>query len=93
MPKTCLEVVHQGSLEVLDAALLPQGVAPIWVQLQGVVGLYLHQTAQELSTVLEVYPGFEITNKHMHIDDVCRNNFIYLFQTICDIYHLQFHAV
>lgn len=51
-----LEVVHQGLLKMLDAALLPQGVALVWVQLQGVVCLYLHQTAQELRTVLEVNP-------------------------------------
>lgn len=56
MPKAGLEIVHQGSLEVLDAAWFSKGVTLIWVQLQGVVGLYLHQTAQELSTVLEVYP-------------------------------------
>lgn len=51
-----LEVVHQGPLGMLDAAPLLQDVALIWVQLQGVVGLHLHQAAQELCTVLEVDP-------------------------------------
>lgn len=53
-----LEVVHHCPLEVFDAAGLSQDVAFIWVQLQRVVGLYLYQTAQELSAVLEVYSCF-----------------------------------
>lgn len=49
-----LEVVDHCPLEVLDAAWTSQNVALIWIQLQGVVGLHLHQSAQELCTVLEV---------------------------------------
>ncbi len=56
-----LEVVHHCPLEVLDAARLSQDVALVWVQLQRVVGFYLDQSTQELSTVLEVYPRFEET--------------------------------
>lgn len=41
-----LEVVDHRPLEVLDAAWAPQNVALIWVQLEGVVGLHLHQSAQ-----------------------------------------------
>lgn len=61
MLQAALEVVHHCALEVLNAAGFPQDVALVWVQLQRVVGLHLHQAAQELSTVLEVYPGFEQT--------------------------------
>lgn len=49
-----LEVVHHCPLEVLDAARTSQNVALIWVQLEGVVGLHLHQSAQKLRAVLEV---------------------------------------
>lgn len=49
-----LEVVDHSPLEVLDAAWAPQNVALVWVQLEGVVGLHLHQSAQELRAVLEV---------------------------------------
>lgn len=53
-----LEVVHHSPLEVLDAVGVSEDVACVGVQLQRVVGLRLHQSAQELSTVLEVDPGF-----------------------------------
>lgn len=56
MFQAVLEIVHYCPLEVLDAAWLSQDVALVWVQLQRVVGFNLHQSAQELSTVLEVYP-------------------------------------
>lgn len=66
-----LEVVHQSPLEVLDAAWLSQDVALIWVQLQRVVGFYLHQAAQKLSAVLEMYLRFVTTDKqtraHVHL--------------------------
>lgn len=49
-----LEVVDHCPLEVLDAAWASQNVALIWIQLEGVVGLHLHQSAQKLRAVLEV---------------------------------------
>lgn len=62
MFQAVLEVIHHSPLEVSDAAGLSKDVALIWVQLQGVVGLHLHQAAQELSTVLEVDPRFGWTD-------------------------------
>lgn len=53
-----LEVIHHSPLEVLDAVGVSEVVARVRVQLQRVVGLCLHQSAQELSAVLEVDPGF-----------------------------------
>lgn len=64
MLQAVLEVVGHCPLEVLDAAGLSQDVTLVWVQLQRVVGLHLHQSAQELSTVLEVYPRFGRENTH-----------------------------
>lgn len=58
MLQAALEVVHHCALEVLDAARLSQGVALVRVQLQRVVSVHLHQSAQELGAVLEVYPRF-----------------------------------
>lgn len=56
MFQALLKVVHYSPLEVLDAAGLSQDVALVCVQLQRVVGFHLHQSAQELGAVLEVYP-------------------------------------
>ncbi|TNN57221.1 hypothetical protein EYF80_032555 [Liparis tanakae] len=57
-----LEVVHHRPLEVLDAVRRPQNVALIWIQLQGVIGFHLHQSAQELRAVLEMAQS-EVTSQ------------------------------
>lgn len=51
-----VEVLKEGAVQVLITPVFSQGVAFIWVQLKGVVGLYLHQTTQQLSAMLEMYP-------------------------------------
>lgn len=50
-----MKVVEDGAVQVLLAPLFPQSVAFVWVELKGVVGLYLHQTTQQLSAVLEMH--------------------------------------
>lgn len=62
-----LEVVDHCPLEVLDAAWAPQNVALIWIQLEGVVGLHLHQSAQKLCAVLEVDLCF---STHTHTQNI-----------------------
>lgn len=54
LPHAALEEAHQGPLEVLNAARVPQVVTLVGVHLQRVVGLHLHQPAHQLSGVLEV---------------------------------------
>jgi len=83
-----LEVVHHCPLEVLDAVRLPQNVALIWIQLQGVIGFHLHQSAQELRAVLEMYPGFG--QRHTYIE--IRGEKIELkTKRVTKSHHLQFH--
>lgn len=77
-----LKVVHHRPFEMLDAAWISQGVALVWVQLQRIVAFDLHQSAQELSTVLEVDPRFGKDNRVKKVFIVCtclKLGVVYLF--------------
>lgn len=68
-----VKVVDHRPFGMLDAARISQGVALIWVQLQWIVAFDLHQSVQELRTVLEVDPRY---GKHMRNSSYFRYKFV-----------------
>ena len=68
---------------MLDAARISQDVALVRVQLQGVVGLHLHQSAQELSAVLEVDPRFGQTHDKIRGEEILNARMSFLALRRC----------
>lgn len=71
MLQAVLKVVDHRPFEMLEAAWVSQGVALVWVQLQRIIAFDLHQSAEELSTVLEVDPRLGKDNRRTTILVVC----------------------